>query len=446
VAIAESAWREPGNKFEDGVAQAMVPALASPRFLFRVEETEFGASAAGPARPARAPSEPNRVSTRSRGSTKPAASMPSRPPLGLPIDEYSLASRLSYFLWSTMPDEELTAAADAGRLKDPKALAAQVDRLLDDPRSRRFASAFLGQWLNIKEIGGRIAPTISSVSHFYTPEVAIDLREEPVIFFHHLVSENQSLMDLLTANYTFLNDRLVRFYDYDGVLNVSGTQFQRVQWPDERRRGLLRMAAVLAVSAQIESTSPVLRGAWMLDTLFGTPAPPPPPDVPALEGAKKGPGSLTMRQRLERHQADPACASCHRLMDPLGFALENFDWLGRWRETDAGKPIDASGVLPSGESFNGPIELRQALAAKKDEILRHVTGKVLGYALGRSLEDSDHCAIEHLREKLEKDGYRARTLIREVVLSTPFRHRQQGVSRESIDASKPSRKPKMDFR
>jgi len=394
--------------FEEAMKLALKGVLVAPDFLFLVESEPTGAAR--------------------------------------PLSDYELAARLSYFLWSTMPDEELTALAAAGRLQDPKTLTAQVDRLLDDPRSRRFASAFLGQWLNIKEIGGRIAPTISSVSHFYTPEVAVDLREEPVIFFHHLLSENQSLLDVLTANYTFMNDRLARFYEYDAVLNVPGTQFRKVQWPDERRRGLLGMAAVLAVSAQIESTNPVLRGAWMLDTLLGTPAPPPPADVPALEAAKKGAGALTMRQRLQRHQADPACASCHKLMDPLGFALENFDWLGRWRDTDGGQPIDASGQLPSGEKFNGPIELRQALLAKQDDILRHLTGKVLGYALGRSLEDSDHCTIEHLRERLEKDNYRARTLIREVVLSTPFRQRQPGVSRDGGEVSKPSRKPKMDYK
>lgn len=401
---------ERGEPFEESVKLALKAVLVAPDFLFLIE------------------SEPVEKT-------------------GLhALNDHELAARLSYFLWSTMPDEELAALANAGKLREPTVLAAQTDRLLDDPRSRVFAQHFIGQWLNTKEIGGRIAPTISSVSHFYTPEVAVDLREEPVLFFHHLVSENRSLLELLTANYTFMNERLVRFYGYEDQLRVSGTRFQKVQWPDQRRAGLLGMGAVLAVSASIEQTSPVLRGAWLLDTLLGTPAPAPPPDVPALPKSPKGAGALTMRQRLQMHQADATCAACHKLIDPMGFALENFDWLGRWRDTEGGRPIDASGVMPTGEKFNGPVELRTALLAKKEEFLRRVIGKVMGYAMGRSLEDADHCTTQRLLERLEKENYGARTLVREVVLSTPFRYRAPGARREPDEAKPAKKQPKLDYK
>ena len=244
-----------------------------------------------------------------------------------------------------------------------------------------------------------------------------------------------------------MNERLVKFYEYDDRLSVSGTRFQKVQWPDERRAGLLGMGAVLAVSAQIEQTSPVLRGAWLLDTLLGTPAPAPPPDVPALpKSPTKGPGVLTMRQRLQMHQADASCASCHKLIDPMGFALENFDWLGRWRDTDRGQPIDTAGVLPTGEKFNGVVELRTALLAKKEDFLRRVIGKVMGYAMGRSLEDADHCTIQRLLEKLERENYGTRTLVKEVVLSTPFRYRAPGARREPEEAKPVKKTLKLDYK
>lgn len=397
-----------GDPFEESVKLALKGVLVAPDFLFLLERE------------------------------------PAKPGLH-PLNDHELAARLSYFLWSTMPDDELTALANTGQLHEPAVLRAQTERLLDDPRARVMASTFIGQWLNTKEIGGRIAPTISSVSHFYTPEVAVDLREEPVLFFHHLLTENRSLLDLLTANYTFMNERLVKFYEYEDKIKVTGTKFQKVEWPDARRAGLLGMGSVLAVSSQIEQTSPVLRGAWLLDTLLGTPAPAPPADVPPLERSPKGAPGLTMRQKLVKHQADATCASCHRLIDPMGFALENFDWLGRWRDTEAGQPIDASGVMPTGEKFTGPIEMRAALLEKKDEFLRRVTGKLLGYALGRSLEDADHCTIQRLTERMEKDEYRARSLVREIVLSTPFRYRSPGAAKEA-DEPKAIRKPKLDYK
>jgi len=317
--------------------------------------------------------------------------------------------------------------AEQNRLQDPAVLAAQVERMLNSPRSRAFSESFVGQWLGTQDLGGRAAPLLTELQSYYTPEVAADLREEPVLLFDNIVGENRGLLELLNADYTFLTERLVHFYQLDGKVAVSGNQFQRVQWPDNHRGGVLEMGAVLALNSHYAQTSPVLRGAWVLETLLGTPVPPPPPNVPPLENGRNA-RQLSVRERLEQHRADPACAACHKLMDPIGFALENFDWMGRWREVESnGKALDTSGSLPSGEAFHGPVELRQALVARKDEFIRHLTGKVLGYALGRGLQDGDSCTVQHIVDAVTKDNYRARTLIREAVLSLPFRNSQGGV-------------------
>jgi hypothetical protein len=350
-----------------------------------------------------------------------------------PIGQYEMASRLSYFLWSTMPDEELFRLAEQGKLQDPKVLAEQVDRMLDDPRSSAFTTSFIGQWLGTQDLGGRVVPLINTMAAFYNAESAADLRQEPVMLFNRILGENRSLMELLTADYTYLTARLVKFYQLEGQVEVKGNNFQLVKWPDNRRAGVLGMAAPLAITSQLYQTSPVLRGAWVLETLLGTPVPPPPPNVPPLPQAEKTESEPTMREKLMQHRANTTCATCHRLMDPIGFGLENFDGLGRWRDKDAqGRPIDSSGELPSGEKFNGPVELRQALMAKKADFLRHLTGKLLGYALGRSLQDGDSCTVQQLTDRVEKDGYRARTMIREIVLSTPFRNTQGGIVNEVV--------------
>lgn len=377
-----------GDPYEERLKLVLKTALVSPAFLFHMEQSTDS-------------------------------------PQLQPLNAYELASRLSYFLWSTTPDAELFSLAASGALTKPETLAAQVDRMLDDPRSRVFANSFIGQWLGTKDVGGRVAPTITETQHYYNPEVAADLREEPVLFFHHILDENRSLLDLLNADYTFLTSRLVTFYDLNGKLaNPPGTSFQKVQWPDNRRAGIFGLGSVMAMTSNFKATNPVVRGAWVLETIFGTSVPPPPPDVPPLEKAFDKKEKLTMRQKLARHRENPACAACHNLMDPVGFALENYDWLGRWRDTDNGLPIDASAKLPSGESFNGPIEFRQLLMNRKDEFMRHFATKVLGYALGRSLLDPDQCTIQQLTQALQADNYRARTLIREIVLSTPFRFTQ----------------------
>lgn len=365
------------------------------------------------------------------------AEQPSAKPGIQPLTDHDLATRLSYFLWSTMPDAELAGFADQGKLQEAKVLAAQVDRMLDDPRSRVFANSFAGQWLGTKDLGGRVAPTINDVADFYTPEVAADLREEPVMLLQHIIGENTSLLDLLNANYTYLTERLVRFYQLD--LPLKGNVFQKVQWPDDRRAGVLGMGAVLAMTSSFKQTSPVLRGAWVLDTLFGTPVPPPPPDIPPLDTAAAKKQKMTIRQKLLKHREDQTCATCHNLMDPIGFGLENFDWMGRWRTEDNGQPIDAAGAMPGGERFNGPVELRSVLLKRQDEFLRHFTAKVMGYALGRALQDADHCTVQKLVDSVSQDGYRARTLIREIVLSVPFRHAQADARLAEPSAAPPKR-------
>jgi cytochrome c553 len=378
-----------GEPFEENVKLALKAMLVSPRFLFKVEEPD--------------------------------------PQPGIrPLGQYEMASRLSYFLWSSMPDEELLQLAAAGRLQDPQVLRAQVDRMLDDPRSRVFAGGFMGQWLGTQEIGGRSVPLLTELQHFYTPEVAADLREQPEIFFHHIITENRSLLDLLNGNYTFLTRRLARYYEVEDKVQLGDAPgFQKVNWPDDRRAGVLGFASVLAMTSHYKQASPVLRGAWVLETLLGTPVPPPPPDVPPLDEVKKVAKNLTMRQMLAKHRESQTCAACHNLMDPIGLGLENFDWMGRWRdkETD-GTPVDASGALPSGETFNGPVELRAVLLKQKESFVRQVVSKTLGYALGRGMQDSDQCTVQRLMDSLEKDGYRARGLIRDIVLSTPFRNSQ----------------------
>ncbi len=391
-----------GDPYEEAIKLALKGVLVFPDFLFRIEQRN--------------------------------------PAPGIhPLGQYELASRLSYFLWSTAPDETLVRLAAENRLQDPAVLTAQVERMLDDPRSRTFADTFAGQWLGTQDLGGRVVPLLTELQTYYTPEVAADLRAEPVLLLDHILGENRSLLELLTADYTFMTERLVKFYQLEGKVDVKGTQFQLVKWPDNRRGGVIEMASVLAMNSHYKETSPVLRGAWALETILGTPVPPPPPNVPPLDPDKKL-KNLSVREKLEQHRSDLNCAACHKLMDPIGFALENFDWMGRWRDQESnGKPLDTSGVLPSGDKFNGPVELRQVLLNHKDDFLRLISGKVLGYALGRSLQDGDSCTIQHLVDDLSKDNYRARTLIRDVVLSVPFRNTQAGVKVEGPVSAAPKR-------
>ncbi|MBC8167996.1 MAG: DUF1588 domain-containing protein [Bryobacteraceae bacterium] len=346
-----------------------------------------------------------------------------------------------------MPDDELSALADRGVLQDPKTLTAQVDRMLEDPRARTFTSTFVGQWLGTQDLGGRVFPMLTELQAFYNPAVASDLRAEPVLLFEHILSENGSLMDLLTSNYTFLTERMVKFYQLEAKFpNIRDNRFHKVQWPDNRRAGVTGMASVMAMTSHYRQTSPVLRGAWVLETLLGTQIPPPPPNVPQLEPVKcddncveKAKTAVGMRQKILEHRVNPACSACHNLMDPIGFALENFDWTGRWRDKEFnGAAIDATGTLPSGETFDGPYELRQVLVTKKDQFLRHLTSKMLGYALGRTLQDGDSCTVQRMADTLQKNNYQARSFIHEIVSSIPFRNSQGGAV--AMESALPARK------
>ncbi len=372
-----------GDPFEESIRIALKAVLVSPDFLYRVEDAPDG-------------------------------------PGPHPLSNHELATRLSYFLWGSMPDSELKHLADAGRLQDDEVLAAQVDRLIEHPRSRFFASTFIGQWLGTKDVGGRVAPTLNEIQHFYTPQIAADMREEPVLLFQRMLNEDRSLLEFIHADYTYLTERLARHYDMPE--SVQGNDFRLVSVTDGRRGGLLGSGAVQAMNAAYKRTSPVLRGVWVLDVLLGTRIPSPPPDTPPLESEDSEATGLSVREMLDMHRANTACAACHDLIDPIGFGLENYDWLGRWRDVDdAGRPVDVAGILPSGEAFRGPGELREVLLSKKDQLIRHITQKILGYALGRGISDRDHCTIERLVRSIESANYGARSLVREIVLSVPFR-------------------------
>jgi cytochrome c553 len=341
-----------------------------------------------------------------------------------PIGQYELASRLSYFLWSAPPDEILLRLAEQNRLQDSAVLAAQVDRMLDSPRSRAFFDSFVGQWLGTQDLGGRAAPLLTELQTYYTPDVAADLRAEPVLLFDHIVGENRSLLELIGADYTFLTERLVRFYQLEGKVAVQGNDFRKVKWPDDRRGGVTEMGAVLALNSHYAQTSPVLRGAWVLETLLGTPVPPPPPNVPPLDPDRKL-KQMSVREKLEQHRADPACAACHKLMDPIGFALESFDAVGRYRTYDENfEPIDSSGVYADGSPINGLEGLRNVLVNRKEQFMFNATGKLLTYALGRGTEYYDAPTIRAILRGAAADNYRLSSIILGIVRSAPFQTRR----------------------
>ncbi|WP_161604554.1 DUF1592 domain-containing protein [Roseiconus nitratireducens] len=356
---------------------------------------------------------------------------PNRSETPQPISQYELASRLSYFLWSSMPDQELMKLAAEGKLHQDDVLATQVARMLHsdvdrrglrrDSKVRGFATSFIEQWLGTRALGREFKPD-KSVAGRYDSELEGGMKYEPIFFFEDLLSENRSLLNLIDSDFTYVNRRLAGHYRVKGEFRE---QPKRVDLPeDSPRGGVLGMSAVLAVSSYAHRTSPVLRGKWILETLLGTPPPPPPPNVPELDEGGETAQPTSLRERLEQHRADPTCASCHNAMDPLGFGLENFDVLGRWRTEADGVPIDASGVLPGGATFAGPGELKSLLLQRKDQFIRHLTSKMLGYALARGLTNEDRCVAEAIAEKLAQDDYRAQTLVVEIVKSVPFRFKQ----------------------
>ncbi|MEI7698996.1 MAG: DUF1592 domain-containing protein [Planctomycetia bacterium] len=336
----------------------------------------------------------------------------------LRLTPHQLATRLSLFLWSSIPDEELLTAADMGLLYDEGQYRSQIRRMLSDPRARALGENFGLQWLGLRNFEG-VKPDLQ-VYPEYTADLARDLADEAVNFVTLVFRENRPLTDLISANYVVVNGRLAQYY---GLNLAEDATWQTVSIADGRRGGVTTMASVLTSSSYPRRTSPVLRGRWILDELLGTPVPPPPPNVPALEETSAVADSQTVRQRLEVHRQKPECASCHNRMDPLGFGLENFDGIGRWRESEGSLPIDSAGQLPSGETFSGPEQLKAVLLKRSDEFLQHFARKLLGFALGRELNKFDACVVESGVKRLKENGFQSHVLIEEIALSYPFQYR-----------------------
>jgi hypothetical protein len=342
---------------------------------------------------------------------------PGNPKAIHPVSEFELASRLSYFLWSSMPDDKLFNEAREGTLRQN--LNAQVRRMLLERKSRALAEDFGGQWLQIRRL-----QVVSPDSELF-PDFDEELREamafETTLFFETIVREDRSLLDFIDAPFTFVNQRLARHY---GIPNVSGPIFQRVELAGGQRGGVVTQASVLTVTSHPDRTSAVKRGKWVLENLLGTPPPPPPPDIPSLDQKKDAAGELSLRKQLELHRADVSCASCHERMDPIGFGLENYNAIGAWRERDGASAIDATGVLPDGRSFQGPAELKSVLKGQADQFTRSLTEFMLTYALGRGLESYDQPVIDRISRSLAKNNHRFSALVQGIVTSQPFQNRR----------------------
>jgi len=372
--------------FENGVRLALQKVLVSPEFLFRMEFDPPGA--------------PN-------GSVQ-------------RISDIELASRLSFFLWSTIPDEELITLAERGNLSETSVLEAQVRRMLADQRSQALVKNFPGQWLFLRNIA-RIQPDPAAFPNF-DENLRHAMATETEMLVESTLREDRSVGDLLSTDYTFVNQRLAEHY---GIKGIYGTEFRRISLSDPKRHGLLGQASILTVTSYPNRTAPTIRGKWVLEQIMGTPPPPPPPNVPSLkEDATTK--SMTMRQRMEQHRANPSCAVCHRMMDPLGFSLENFDGLGRWRETTGpgSGPIDASGVLPDGTMFDGPAGLREVLLSKRAMFIDTFAERLMTYALGRGVEPYDHPVLRKIVAEAASENHRWSTIILGIVKSTPFQMRR----------------------
>ena len=371
--------------FEAAVGMALEGLLVSPEFLFRIER------------------DPPNV----------AAGTVHR------ISDLDLASRLSFFLWSSPPDDQLLGLAERGKLKDNAVLEQQVSRMLADPRSKSLVDNFAGQWLGLRSI--RDALPDPNIFPEYDDNLREAFEKETNLFLESMLREDHSVLELLSANYTFVNERLARHY---GIPNIYGSRFRRVTLTDEARVGLLGKGSILTVTALPNRTSPVLRGKWVLENILGTPPPPPPPNVPPLAEGKDT-ARMTMRQRMEQHRANPVCASCHARMDPIGFAMENLNAIGGWRTTEgsANSPIDASGALPDGTQFRGAAELQKILLSRPELFVTTVTEKLLTYGLGRGVEYYDEPVVRSIMRDAARNNYRWSSLILGIVKSAPFQMR-----------------------
>jgi hypothetical protein len=374
--------------FEQGIRLALQKILVSPSFLFRVE-------------------------------LDPADTLPG----GVrQVSDIELASRLSFFLWSSIPDDELLGVAESGKLRDPAVLEGQVRRMLADPRSQSLVQNFAGQWLFLRNIPA-VQPDPAAFPT-WDENLRQGMKKETELWLESQMREDRSVVDLLTTDYTYVNQRLAEHY---GMKGVWGNEFRRVAVEDPRRRGLLGQASIMAVTSYPNRTAPTVRGKWVLEQLLGTPPPPPPPNVPFLK-EDAAHGKLSMRQRMEEHRTAPQCAVCHKVMDPIGFALENLDGIGKWRDLggDEGtEPIDPSGILPDGSAFDGPAGLRDVLVRRHDMFVENFVERLLTYAMGRGVEEYDRPVIRRIaREAGPDDKWSA--IILSIVKSKPFQMIQAG--------------------
>ncbi len=347
----------------------------------------------------------------------------------VPLDDHQLASRLSYLLWGSMPDEELMKLADRGKLHEAETLKAQVKRLLMHPRSRALFDGFGAQWLGIGDLENKVFD--SKKFPQMTREMRSAMVDEVRLLFENVVRENRNVMDLIESDYTFLNQTLASIYDLED--EVKGPQMRKVKLTDTNRGGLLGLPGILAATSFPNRTSPVIRGVWVLERVLGDNVPSAPPDVPELEPqSEKSTEALTLRERTERHTSDPVCANCHRILDPIGFGLENFDAIGRWRDKDDnGKAIDATGELPGGKRFSNPRDLKSIIAGRVDAFSRNIVERLLAYALCRKLEGYDEIVVDRLMVEVARNEYRMQELILSVVTSYPFTHRRIPKERNS---------------
>jgi len=377
-------------EFAEGVQLALRAVLSSPSFIFRPEPD----------------AKPNDPTARRL------------------LNDYELATRLSYFLWSSLPDDELLTLADQGKLKDTTVLVAQARRMLKSPKAAALAENFAGQWLQLRKLA-----VVQPDDTTFQPPLRKAMETEALRFFTGVVQEDRSVLEFLDARYTYLNETLAEHY---GISGVTGEAFQRVALTDNQRGGLLAMAGVLTLTSNPNRTSPVKRGKWVLDNFLGTPPPPPPPNVPELDKPGGPIVAETLRKRLEIHRTNPACANCHLQMDAIGLALENYDLIGRWRMNDGGKAIDTSGVLPDGSKFNGPGELKKVLLTKKSQFTHTLTDRLLTYALGRGIERTDRCNLDSMTKSVENKGYKFSAIVEAVVTSPPFRERRGDESGKKV--------------
>jgi mono/diheme cytochrome c family protein len=391
--------RESGGNFDAGIRAGVARILASPSFLYRIERDPAGLRAGA----------------------------------AHAVSDVELASRLSFFLWSSIPDEKLLSLAVAGRLREPGVLEGQVRRMIAEKRADALASNFAGQWLQLRNLESKVSPDLLLFPDF-DDNTRRAFRRETELFFAHIMRENRSALELLSADYTFLNERLAKHY---GIPGVYGERFRQVTLTDPNRRGLLGQGSILSLTSVATRTSPVFRGKFILSTFLDTPPPPPPPNVPTLEESTKGAASApkTVREQLELHRKNAACASCHRIIDPPGFALEHFNPVGQWRETGGGEaPIDSAGVLADGSKVDGPIALRNAILSRPDAFVTTLTSRMLTYALGRGLEPSDMPVVRRIVKKAAQNEYRFESIILGIVESPSFQMRTRLEPSETINS------------